>query len=103
MTVKVQKTIEDYVKSISKVKSESQSEITSRLKHLISSVDGKSEKTYINNFVDTEFLAVDSLAFRRYILEITPDIDMTATVVQHNGAEKEVAVLLTAQFLWPGV
>ena len=103
MTVKVQKTIEDYVKSISKVKSENQAEITSRLKHLILSVDGKSEKAYINNFVDTEFLAVDSLAFRRHILEISPDIDMTTTVVQPNGAEKEVAVLLTAQFLWPGV
>jgi hypothetical protein len=70
---------------------------------LILSVDGNSEKTYINNFVDTEFLAVDSLAFRRHILGISPDIDMTATVVQSNGDEKEVAVLLTAQFLWPGV
>ena len=46
MTVKVQKTIEDYVKSISKLKSESQSEITSRLKQ------NKAKKTTFDETID---------------------------------------------------
>ena len=38
------------------------SELTTRLKHMILSVDGNVEKSYINNFVDNEFLSRDSLS-----------------------------------------
>ena len=103
MTGKIQKDIEAYMKSISKVNSQVQSEITSRYKFIIVSVDGNGEKSYINNFIDNELLAVDSLALIKHLNEVTPDVDMSVTVTQTNGVEKEVAVLLTAQFLWPTI
>ncbi len=103
MTSKIQKDIEAYMKSISKVNSQVQSEITSRYKFIIVSVDGNSEKSYINNFIDNELLAVDSLALRQHLNKVTADLDMNITVTQPNGVEKEVAVLLTAQFLWPTI
>ena len=101
MTSKIQKDIEAYMKSISKINSQVQSEVTSRYKFIIMSVDGNDEKSYINNFIDNELLAVDSLAIRKHLNEVSPDLDMTINVTQPNGVEKEVAVLLTAQFLWP--
>ena len=68
---------------------------------MILSVDGNVEKSYINNFVDNEFLSVDSLAFRTYLSSITPDIDMTTTVIDSNGRETEVMIPITVRFFWP--
>ena len=74
---------------------------TTRLKHMILSVDGKSEKSHINNFIDNEFLSRDSLAFRQHLTSITPDIDMSATAVDSNGRNVEVTVPVTVRFFWP--
>ena len=77
------------------------SALTTRFKHMILSVDGKSEKSYVNNFVDNEFLSLDSLAFREYLSTITPDVDMTATIVDSTGKEIEVTIPVTYRFFWP--
>jgi hypothetical protein len=74
---------------------------TTRLKHMILSVDGKSEKSYINNFVDNEFLSRDSLSFRKYLSSITPDVDMNVKVTDSSGKKTEVAVPITVRFFWP--
>ena len=68
---------------------------------MILSVDGKVEKSYINNFIDNEFLSRDSLAFRNYLSEITPDIDMTTKIVDSDGEETEVVIPITVRFFWP--
>jgi predicted component of type VI protein secretion system len=68
---------------------------------MIISVDGKSDKAYINNFVDNEFLSIDSLAFREYLTSITPDVDMTTKVVDSTGKESEVTIPVTLRFFWP--
>tara|TARA_R110001592_G_scaffold282659_1_gene550443 strand:+ start:1698 stop:2411 length:714 start_codon:yes stop_codon:yes gene_type:complete len=83
---------------ISKIQS---SQLTTRLKHMIVSVDGKTDREYITNFVDNEFLSRDSLAFRNYLSSITPDVDMTTTVVDSNGKESEVTIPVTVRFFWP--
>ena len=68
---------------------------------MILSVDGKVEKSYINNFIENEFLSRDSLAFRNYLSEITPDIDMTTKIVDSSGKETEVVIPITVRFFWP--
>ena len=75
--------------------------MTTRLKRRITSVDGNTEQSYINNFVDNEFLSVDSLSFRQYVEDITPDIDMNYTFTSILGDEKEIVVPMTTQFFWP--
>ena len=62
-----EKNIAAEVKAKEKVSKEQSFELTTRLKNMIISVDGKSDKAYINNFVDNEFLSIDSLAFREYL------------------------------------
>ena len=76
-------------------------ELTTRLKHQIISIDGDGKKTSVQNFVDNEFLSRDSMAFRTYVNEIMPDVDMTSTYIDADGNEKEFMVPMTISFLWP--
>ena len=96
-----EKNIEAEIKAKQKISKEESSELTTRLKKMILSVDGKSEKSHINNFVDNEFLSRDSLAFRQYLSSITPDVDMTTKVVDSTGKESEVTIPVTLRFFWP--
>ena len=94
--------IEKELEALEKVGAQIKSEMTTRLKRRITSVDGDNTPSVINNFVDNEFLAVDSLAFRQYADEITPDVDMTYKYVSSiDGEEKEIVVPMTTQFFWP--
>jgi len=76
-------------------------ELTTRLKHMIVSVDGDTKRASINSFVDNEFLSRDSMAFRTYASDIMPDVDMTSTYIDSEGIEKEFTVPMTVTFLWP--
>ena len=76
-------------------------EITTRLKSSIISVDGNDDRTFVNNFVDSEFLSMDSFAYRTYLTSLTPDIDLSTTVEFDNGEFEEIAVPITARFFWP--
>ena len=75
--------------------------MTSRMKRMIVSIDGNSERAAVNNFVDTELLSVDALEIRKYLASITPDVNMTTTATFPDGREEEIAVQITAQFFWP--
>ena len=77
-------------------------EMTTRMRKIISSVDGNSERAYVNKFVNEEFLSKDSLAFRNHLTAMTPDIDMTYNFECSLCAqEEEMTVPMTVQFLWP--
>ena len=101
LTGKSEKDIDLEIKAKQKISKTQSSELTTRLKHMIISVDGSSEKSYINNFVDNEFLSRDSLAFRQYLASITPDVDMNVEVIDSDGKKTEVAVPITVRFFWP--
>jgi hypothetical protein len=51
-------------------------DVTTRLKYMIQSVDGNKDRGYITKFVQNEFLALDTKAFRKYVKEISPDMDL---------------------------
>jgi hypothetical protein len=89
------------LKAKQKISKETSSELTTRFKKMFLSVDGNVEQSYINNFIDNEFLSRDSLAFRQYLTTITPDMDMTTTIVNSNGKETEVTIPVTVRFFWP--
>ena len=101
LTHKDEKELEREANALKKVSSGLAKTMTSRMKRIIASVDGNSERTTVNNFVDTELLSVDSLEIRKYINSINPDIDMLTTATFPDGREEEVAVTITAQFFWP--
>ena len=75
-------------------------EISTRLKHVLLSVDGHTSSGKIYEFVNS-MLSRDSLAFREEIMRIAPDIIMTQEVEWEGGDTVEVDIPLTVNFFWP--
>jgi hypothetical protein len=91
------KKIERELKGLKKISPNSSPELTTRLKYMITSVDGDEEKKSIRDFVDNYFLAKDARAFREYVRDLSPDLDMTVVL---DGGE-EVLVPIGLNFFWP--
>lgn len=91
--------IESEIKGLKKINKESSAELSTRLKHIITSVNGNTETQAIRSFVDNEFLARDSRAFRKYIAEIQPDADIR--FYPDGGPEEGVQIPIGVGFFWP--
>lgn len=77
-------------------------DLTSRLKQLITSIDGEDSRMAINSFVENEFISRDSLAFRNHIETVSPDVNMTTYhECSECGAESTVTIPMTVDFFWP--
>ena len=75
--------------------------VTTKYKHQIVSVDDKEEQIFINNFVDTMNLR-DSRAFRTYLEEVEPDVNMKQEFkCRMCGHSEEVEIPVTVGFFWP--
>jgi hypothetical protein len=99
---KVKYDVEELTKANRKIKDETSRELTTRLKTMILSVDGESDRKLISHFVDNELFAVDSKALRGYIAEVIPDIDLTYEFVsEETGERREIGLPLDITFFWP--
>jgi len=76
-----------------------QAEVTTRLKHVITSVNGNDEKSVISNFVNN-MLSKESLFLRDEIQRINPDINLTQEV-DIGGESTEMDIPMTVEFFWP--
>ena len=94
-----EKKVEQEVKGLKKINKDASPELSTRLKHLITSVDGNGDSVHIRKFVDNQFLARDSRAFRKYLAKIQPDIDLK--YYPEDGPEEGVDIPLGVTFLWP--
>ena len=102
LTTADDKKIDAELKGLKKINKNASPELTTRLKHMITSVNGDREVKSIRNFVDNQFLARDSRAFREYIAQVMPDIDLTFDVEFSDGAIAEgVTIPIGVQFFWP--
>ena len=97
LTGKDENSITDEIKSLKKIGQSA--EITTRLKHLITSISGEDDKSKINNFVDN-MLSKESLFFREEVLRISPDIDLEQEI-DLEGETVKVAIPMTVDFFWP--
>ena len=85
LTVSDEKQIDARIKSWKKVRR--QGELTARLRQLIVSVDGETNKGKIATFIDEELLAADSRALRDYIKTIQPGVDLEIEVTDEVSGE----------------
>ena len=95
-----EKAIDRELAGLRKLDKNSVPELTTRLKHIITSINGDTEKKTIRDFVDNYLLAKDSRALREYIRKVQPDIDMTFIP---EGEDAPVTVPMTANFLYPDI
>ena len=94
--------IQKELKGLKKINKQSSSELTTRLKHTLLSVNGDRDIKAIREFVDNRFLARDSKAFRSYLSEVMPDINMQVDLDLENGDTiEDVNIPLGVSFFWP--
>jgi hypothetical protein len=91
--------INEELKGLQKIDKNASYENTTRLKHMILSVDGDTDNGKIRQFVDNYFLARDSRVFRAYAVSIQPDVDLT--FYPEGGPEGGVDIPIGVSFLWP--
>jgi len=97
LTGRDERKLEQELKGLKKINKNNSPELSTRLKYIITSANGESERKDINEFVDNYLLARDSRALRDYIKEFQPDVDLN--VVLDNGEEARVPIGLG--FFWP--
>jgi hypothetical protein len=94
--------IDQELTGFAKVTKDFARQITTRLSHIITAVDGNSEKNRIRKFVNEELLSKDSLAFRKHIRESMPDIDSSFMFSCANcGLERLEETPMGVSFFWP--
>jgi hypothetical protein len=97
-----EKKIEAEINGLKKVNKENSPELTTRLKYVIQSVDGDTDKKTIREFIDTKLLARDARAFREYLKEIQPDVNLVFDLEDSYGEiQRGVRVPIGITFLWP--
>ena len=93
--------IDQELKGLKKLNKKVTSDVTTRLKHIITSINGDYEQKTIRNFVDNQFLARDARELRNYIDKIQPDIDLTYSYEDGNENIKKINIPVGVKFFWP--
>ena len=94
-----EKSIEKDIEGGKKIDQNANKEVTTRLRHMIVSLDGSDDKNQINDFVSNYMLASDARALRDQAAEIQPDIDLK---FHPDGGPKEgVDLPIGVNFFWP--
>ncbi len=99
-TIKIDLTT-DEIKGLKRLNKNSSPELSTRLKYLITSVNGDFEKATIREFVDTQLLARDARALRNYVGEMQPDVDLNFEYEEKNGDFVKLPIPITLNFFWP--
>lgn len=100
LTVGDERKIDQELKGLKKANLQT-GELTLRLKHQITSINGDYTVKAVRDFIDTILLARDSNALRSFITSITPDIDLTVDFTLADGTEVSDTLPLTAEFFFP--
>jgi hypothetical protein len=95
--------IDQELKGLKRLNKNSSFDVSTRMKHVITSVNGDRENKNIRTFVDEQLLARDARSLRKYIKEIQPDIDLSFDYEEKNGDFKKITIPISVDFFWPDV
>jgi hypothetical protein len=97
------KKVSNEIKGLKKLNKLASPELSTRLKHMILSVNGDTEKKSVREFVDNYFLAKDSRAFREHIKATQPDVNLKFEIEGPDGDVKDIDIPIGITFFWPDV
>jgi hypothetical protein len=100
MTVGDEEKVKKELDGLKKIDKNLNPELSTRLKFMITSVEGNREPGVIRNFVDNGLLARDSKALREYVKKVQPDINLSIAV-EVGGVEEDITLPITVSFFWP--
>lgn len=90
--------IQTEIDGLKKINKNVSPELSTRLKYIITSVNGDRETKTIREFVDKHLLARDSRELRKHIKETQPDVDLTFFP---DGTTDRVDIPIGVKFFWP--
>jgi hypothetical protein len=76
-------------------------EITARYRRVIVEVGGNREIGHISNFVSNQLLAGDSRGLRKYMKQITPDLNLTFEFEHSDGEMEALRIPFGIDFFYP--
>ena len=89
------------IDTVSKDKENVDKELSTRLKYMITSIDGDRSSNKIRKFVDT-MPARDALEFRRHLAKVTPNLDLMydfeCSFCDYTAKQR---MPITVEFFWP--
>lgn len=97
LTVKDIRDIDDELEGMKKISKNVSAQATTRLKYIITSIEGNNDKKNIREYVDQALLAKDSRELRKYIAKTQPDINLSYI----NDDGEEAMIPLGINFFWP--
>jgi hypothetical protein len=101
LTQKDDRDIEAELEGLKKLNKNDNSELTTRLKYMILSVNGNYERATVRQFVDTAFLAKDSRALREYYTQISPGVETKIKFETEFDGEEDINIQFNSNFFWP--
>jgi len=96
-----EKKIDQELKGLKKLYPNDSFDLTTRLKFMITSVEGQQEVKDIRNFVDNYLTAQDSRALRDYYSQVMPDVELKIDVEKDGYTQEGVAIPIVLNFFWP--
>lgn len=96
----LEKKVEQEIKGLKKINKTASPDLSTRMKHLITSVDGNRDTKTIRDFVDNYLLARDSRALRQHVADFQPDIDLEITIIS-QGEDKVIDIPIGVNFFFP--
>ena len=93
--------IEQETKGLKKLYPNDSFDVTTRLKYIITSVEGMRETKDIREFIDTALTAQDSRSLREYYSKVTPDVDTVITIEKDGYTQEGVDIPIGINFFWP--
>ena len=100
LTHKDEKEIDRELEGLKKLSRTNSPTVSTRLKYVITSVGGDSEKKTIREFVDKHLLARDARELRKHIDEFQPDIDLSFFPLNEDKAKP---IPISLNFFWPDI
>ena len=93
--------IDAEIKGLQKVNPNSSTDLTTRMKYIITSINGDRDQKSIRDFIDTFLLAPDARSLRQYYNQISPDIDMKYIPSNEDYVGEGVEIPISFNFFWP--
>ena len=101
LTDGLDKQIDEEIKGVKKINPTASPEYSTRMKFLITSVEGDTSGKTIRDFVDNYLLARDAKALRDHVVKLQPDIELKTQITNDFDEVEEIDVPLSLNFFFP--
>ena len=96
-----EKKIDAEIKGLTKINPNGSFDVTTRLKYMITSVNGDRDQKNIREFVDNFLLAPDARALREHYNKVQPDVDLKYIPEDESYVGEGINIPVSLNFFWP--